>query len=362
MSKLKLWYNRHLKIVYHAILGHYCNSILHGVLCSVIASRFKISDFLSFVLSEGIDFKKSYSTLPKDRRYSQSMLLCLFIGQLDGKMDGNHSQLDVVSHLICEDVQPPLIINIVLGLPANMCVMWLILAGPGDKAADIFSLNQAVCEVAICMSNAMLLIAVQTKGSNIAINTFIWYTVRFSSGFIFSGRPLFMTCICLERYLAVVHPVTFLKYKLLRYRLAGTFICWLTVLVCCLILVWVPYSATYYVSFGMAFTWFLVQLFCCVETLRALLRPGPGEGNQESNGMNSAKLKAFRIITIIIVTATLAYLLYTIAIISLGHIPTGDSATLFCIAAYITLVAGFVQPFLYIHRAGKLQRCIKGAV
>ncbi|XDV31836.1 hypothetical protein PO909_002785 [Leuciscus waleckii] len=33
----------------------------------------------------------------------------------------------------------------------------------------------------------------------------------FSSGFVITGRPLFQCLICVERYLAVVHPVTFLK-------------------------------------------------------------------------------------------------------------------------------------------------------
>lgn len=203
-------------------------------------------------------FQRSYSCLPEERRYSESMLN-LFIGQLDGKMDGNHSLLVVVSHLKMHsaDAQAPFIINIVLGLPASMCVMWLILAGPGDKAAEIFSLNQANCAIAICIANVIWLIAINTTISSVAKLTFVWY-IRFSFGFHFSGCQLFTSCVCLECYLAIVQPVTFLKYKSLRYRLAGTIISWLTLPACCTILIWVPYTAIYYVSFGMVFTWFLV--------------------------------------------------------------------------------------------------------
>lgn len=299
--------------------------------------------------------------MPDDGRYSESMLN-LFIGQLDGKMDGNHSLLAVVSHLIyCADVQAPLIINIILGLPANMCVMWLILAGPGDKAAEMLSLNQAVCELAICMANVVSLIAINI-GHNVANFTYLWYAIRFSLGFMFSGRPLFMSCVCFERYLAVVHPVAFLKYKLLRYRLAGTVISWLTVLVCCITLVWVPPPAIHYACFGVALTWFLVQLFCCVETLRGLVRPRPGEGNRESNGVNSAKLKAVRIIIIITVSGAFTYLPYIISIILFGCSLKEYSSHLSCIATYIALVTGFIPPLLYIYRTGKLQHCFKDTV
>lgn len=278
-------------------------------------------------------------------------------------MDGNYSQLDVDTHLIhCADAQIPLIINIVLGLPANVCVMWLILAGPGDKAAEIFSFNQAACEVSICMANAIALVAMNIKMSDVAYFTCFFYTMRFSAGFLFSGRPLFMGCVCLERYLAVVHPVTFLKYKLLRYRQAGTLISWLTVLVCCVILLWPPYPAIYYVCFAMAFPWFLLQLFCCVETLRGLVRPGPGEGNQESKGMNSAKLRAFRIILIITVASAVTYLPYVVSVILFGHSLKDGSFQMFCITTYISVVTGVIPALLYIHRAGKLQHCFKDTV
>lgn len=278
-------------------------------------------------------------------------------------MDGNHSLLDVVSQLTrCADAQPPLIINIALSLPANMCVMWLILAGPRDKAAEIFSLNQAVCEVAICMANVISLIAINTPGSNVAINTFLYYSIRFFWGFIFSGRPVFMTCICLDRYLAVVHPVTFLKYKPLRYRLAGTIISWLIVLLYSVTLIWLTYLATCYVNFSMAFTGFLVMFFCCVETLRALVRPGPGEGDQGSNGMNNAKLKAFKIILFLVVTTVLYYLPYVIGIIMLGHASQEYTSKLFCISAYAAVFGGLISPLLYIRRAGKLLHCIKDIV
>lgn len=53
-------------------------------------------------------------------------------------MDGYHSLLAVHLKMHGADAQDPFLIDIVLGLPASMCVMWLILAGPGDRAAGIF--------------------------------------------------------------------------------------------------------------------------------------------------------------------------------------------------------------------------------
>lgn len=275
-------------------------------------------------------------------------------------MDGNHSLPADISHLICGAVaQAPLIINIILGLPANICVMWLILAGPRNKASAIFSLNQAICEVVISMLNVIWLIVSNTIRSNLAIFPYLLDLWRFTSGIVFSGQPLFVSCVCLEHYLAVVRPVTFLKYKPLRYRLALSLISWMTLLACCIILMWLPNTAFEYVSFAMALIWFLVLLFCCVETLRALVRPRPGKGNQQVSGMSSAKLKALRIILIITISVFMTYLPYVISVISYVHVSKEDSSKLFCASTFFAVVAGFLPPILYIHTTGKLQHCIK---
>lgn len=66
-------------------------------------------------------------------------MLNLFIGQLDSKIDANHNLQIVAFHLKMHsaDAQSPVVINIVLGLPARVCVLEYVLAKPRDKAAEI---------------------------------------------------------------------------------------------------------------------------------------------------------------------------------------------------------------------------------
>lgn len=277
-------------------------------------------------------------------------------------MDGNHSLLASISFLInCEDAQSPFIINIVLCLPANMCVMWFILAGPREKASALSYLNQAICEVFVSIASAMQLFAMSDLIFKFVNLTYLEYTMRFLLGFLFSGRPLFMSSICLERYLAVVHPVTFLRYKLLRYRLAETVIFWLTVLVCCIILTLVPQPAIARVCFSISFSLFLVQVYCCVGSLCALMRPRPGDRNGTSNRMNAGKLNAFRIILIILVTEAITFVPYFFAIIFPTLLSINERSMMFCIASYGSVITGLITPFHYIYKTGKLQHCFRNA-
>ena len=49
--------------------------------------------------------------------------------------------------------------------------------------------------------------------------------------FIWIGCPLFQCCVCAEHYLAVVHPVVFLKFRPPRYRVSCSGLVWFVVVV-----------------------------------------------------------------------------------------------------------------------------------
>ncbi len=73
--------------------------------------------------------------------------------------------------------------------------------------------------------------------------------------------------MCVECYLAVVHPVTFLKYKPFRYKLFCSAAVWITALSSCLFCVFTAFKHinVYMCCFLLQFLLVLsVNLFCCV--------------------------------------------------------------------------------------------------
>jgi hypothetical protein len=239
-------------------------------------------------------------------------------------------------------------INFILVLPTNIYVLWLILTeAGGTMASEFFALNLAVSEILFCLCSIMY---------------FIWlhhptivasYIMVFSFGFLITGRPMFQCCICVERYLAVVHPVVYLKYKPLRYRVGCCGVVWLMVLGSCLFQMFG--SETYflfYVYWGEFLILFLLNLFCCVSVLRALKHPGPGEGERE--GTNNMKMKAFKIILIIMLSMVVNYLPYEVTLPLKARLNVGEILLALNICLTINVITGLVQPLLFLHRAGKL--------
>lgn len=140
-------------------------------------------------------FQKNELLPAWERRYSKS-ILHLFIGQPDSSMDGYHSLLVVHLKMHCADAQDPFLIDIVLGLPASLRVMWLILAEPEDGAAGIFCVftEPFVQLPSVC---AVWLIAMKTTVSGSVKSTHFLF-LRSSSGFYFMGSSWAEPgCVCL---------------------------------------------------------------------------------------------------------------------------------------------------------------------
>ncbi|XP_059397951.1 chemokine XC receptor 1-like [Carassius carassius] len=240
-------------------------------------------------------------------------------------------------------------INFLVGLPTHSYIAWLIITGTGSGvASEFFILNLSVCEIVNCL-NSLSCILVK----------FIWFSyltilTEFLIGLVVTGRPLFQCLICVERYLAVVHPVTFLKFKTLRKRVICCTVVWIITLGSCFYCM-CPKVSDYIseVFFSLQFLLFLsIQLFCLVAVLRALKQTGPGERGRERGEENPMKRRAFRLISITIVSIIIIYAPFTISgfslILTQHYIQELFSFGLFC-----NVLACFVQPVLYLNRVGK---------
>ncbi|XP_026089802.1 C-C chemokine receptor type 8-like [Carassius auratus] len=242
-------------------------------------------------------------------------------------------------------------IFLLFGLPINSYVLRLIITGKGSKVAqEFFNLNLAICEISYCVNYLLSILA-----------SFIWFShlktlTSFLVGLAITGRPLFQCLMCVERYLAVVHPVTFLKYKPLRYRVICCTAAWIITLVsctCCIFTI-IPYYIVYLWFFSLQFLLFLsIQLFCLVAVLRALKQSGPGERGRERGEENHMKRRAFHLILITTASMIIIYAPFSISafvvIVSQHYIKELFYFSFICFS-----LASFVQPVLYLQRVGKL--------
>ncbi|XP_064781920.1 P2Y purinoceptor 6-like [Oncorhynchus masou masou] len=206
-------------------------------------------------------------------------------------------QLDIAVTTACYAV------NLILSLPTNVYVLWLILSGAGGTmASEFFTLNLAVSEILFCLSSVFVFVYIHLHIPPLrAIASFI-------NGFIIPGRPLFQCCICFERYLAVVHPVVFLKYRPLRYKVGCSGLVWLVLIGFCFPFLFVmQHNFLFYVFCVEIIILISFLLFCCLSVLRALKQSGPGEGEREREGTNNMKMRAFKIIFIIMVSMMADY-------------------------------------------------------
>lgn len=241
-------------------------------------------------------------------------------------------------------------INNFLGLPLNCYVVWLMLAGTRETlASDFFSLNLAVSEILFSLSTIWLYMYLQLR------TWFCFEAFVFSLGLFFTARPLFQCCICVEYYAGVVHPVLFLRFKHMRYKVACCCVAWSFALVSCFYS-WRTFSNPLYL-YGFLIQnalFFFVILFSCLSVLRALKHPGPGEKATDKKKCNAAKRRAFKIIFLITVYMAINFFLYVAYIPLQCCLKSHEFTNGFTICISLALITGWVQPLLYLNRTRKL--------
>ncbi|KAM3597203.1 uncharacterized protein V6R79_001307 [Siganus canaliculatus] len=191
-------------------------------------------------------------------------------------------------------------INVVVGIPANLLVIAILIRNRKEPStSDIFLGCLAFLDIYFGVMTPISFINLYHWGSKS-----VWSSIKFSYGVKDTSGPLFLSCICLDRFIAVLFPVTFGQLKHIKYRLS------LTVLVFGLTF---AYSAAKTVgglpNFEKVFTGEILATFAwmivCNTCIMWALKRSRGAGKDE---MHPMKKKAFKTVLYILCIIVFDYL------------------------------------------------------
>lgn len=190
------------------------------------------------------------------------------------------------------------VFNFFLGLPSNLVVMWHIAKHKSEgSTSDIFIFYLALMDAFFCLMTPVELVNRLYLNDNV-----IWPLQNFAYG-IKDTAPFFLTCICLDRYIAVVHPIVFTGIRDNRARHAVSALVWALVLAYSITESIVGVIAVSDAFAGVILFSFIVMVFCNLSIMVVLRKSVAGK-----EVMTPVKKKAFKTVVIILAIIIVNYL------------------------------------------------------
>lgn len=236
---------------------------------------------------------------------------------------------------------------VLISVPANSCVLKLMVSSPG-----FWTNRMGMSEFHMVLSELLFgFVGVPLLVLSLNMKAPLTYIVVKVICIIFMARVQFQSTVCLERFVAVVHPVLYLRYKAFRYRMGFCCFIWLqTFLIGAVQLVFcrevnIDMNTTYFVSV------FCINSSCSFAILRVLKKPSPGERGKDRSSL--AKRRAFNLVLFFQAIAVVGYL-PLISVFYLSRIYSMDSLCVWEAITYSFMIwVGGTYPFIYLHKAWK---------
>ena len=179
--------------------------------------------------------------------------------------------------------------------------------------------------------------------------------------FVFSicwyGQIYFHILTCVERYLAVVHPIIYLSLKNergIRIRNISIVCVWLLSIVDLVCLIMNMFVITDLCLLTLALT---VISYCSISVLRVLIHPGPGKQGKDRKTTDQSKQRAFYTIVIILGVLVVKFA-FNIVWEVLYLSGRGSNCLILTCLSWSNVPSSLVLPLLCLHRAGKLMCCM----
>ena len=229
-------------------------------------------------------------------------------------------------------------------------------SGTAMSHSDLFTYNMVVIELMNILGFILCCCAVFTDLPKMMIPGVFLLSVNLL------GQMYFHILTCVERYLAVVHPVTYLglrKASGIRIRNITIGCVWLLCFAGTGLLAIEENMSLSIIYFCLKALSLILVSFCSLSVLFVLIRPGPGEGGGSRQQVHQSKLRAFYTIMAILGVLLLRFggNILTTALYTSPHLGEVERCGIWLCNVWICLPSSLVLPLLFLHRAGKLPCC-----
>ncbi|XP_073809581.1 G-protein coupled receptor 35-like [Danio rerio] len=240
------------------------------------------------------------------------------------------------------------IVNLFAGFPMNALVMWQILKKKSEgSTSDIFIFNLSVLDAYFGLMTPVDMV------NRLYFNDpTIWYSQRFAYG-LKDTTPLFLTCICLDRYVAVVHPILFTGTRDTGIRIGISMVVWGLILAYSLTKCILGILSVNEVFSGLILSAFSIMVFCNLSIIWVLRKSVAGK-----EVMNPVKKKAFKMVMTVLAIIIVNYL-PPVALMPFAS--TYSFVTLHCkvlLAVFSIMdLSCTIEPLLYISKMDQSAFC-----
>lgn len=261
-------------------------------------------------------------------------------------------------HMLAMQVSTAIFIINIFILPLYICV-FVVSCQQWKKCRS--ASHSDICTIHICVMEVLaffgLLLYVCAPYIRVP---YLDHYGTFIMGLMAPGTTLLHLLTCVERYLAVVHPVTYyqdLKQMVaVKIRNVSIGCIWLLCLsLTCLFDVFWVY--TYFVLVLLAISLILVS-FCSFSILVILMRPRPSaDVSINTCRVDRKKRRAFNIVILIDGVLLLKFMSAMITqVFYLKYVNVYAHVLMWCLA-WLNLPSMLLLPLVFLHRAGRLPSC-----
>ncbi|XP_067283583.1 G-protein coupled receptor 183-like [Pseudorasbora parva] len=246
--------------------------------------------------------------------------------------------------------------NVIIGIPANILVIASLINTRNEPStSDIFLGCLAFMDVYFGFMTIIAFLNFYHWHSAMA-----WRAMKFSYGVKDTSGPLFLSCVCLDRFIAVLFPIAFGQLKDIKYRIG------LSIVVLLLTFAYASaktvgglpnFEKVFTGEVLFAFTWMVV---CNMAILWALKR-SRGSGKDE---MHPMKRKAFKMVLSILIIIVSNYLPPVALFPFEDHYPPKIFTCYVQPVGFAFLnISSTIQPLTYLSRLEKVpflpESCVK---